>query len=69
MALLETISIDSISEKVYANERINAEEALFLFHHNNPLELAALANYRRQQRTDPKVVTYIVGRILNYTND
>ncbi len=68
MALLETISIDSISEKVYANERINAEEALFLFHHNNPLELAALANFRRQQRTDPKVVTYIVGRILNYTN-
>jgi len=68
MALLETISIDSISEKVYANERINAEEALFLFHHNNPLELAALANYRRQQRTDPNVVTYIVGRILNYTN-
>ena len=68
MALLETISIDSISEKVYANERINAEEALFLFHHKNPLELAALANFRRQQRTDPKVVTYIVGRILNYTN-
>lgn len=68
MALLETISIDSISEKVYANERINAEEALFLFHHSNPLELAALANFRRQQRTDPNVVTYIVGRILNYTN-
>jgi cyclic dehypoxanthinyl futalosine synthase len=68
MALLETISIDSISEKVYANERINAEEALFLFHHNNPLELAALSNYRRQQRTDPNVVTYLVGRILNYTN-
>lgn len=68
MALLETISIDSISEKIYANERISAEEALFLFHHDNPLELAALANFRRQQRTDPKVVTYIVGRILNYTN-
>ena len=68
MALLDTISIDSISEKVYANERINAEEALFLFHHSNPLELAALANFRRQQRTDPNVVTYIVGRILNYTN-
>lgn len=68
MALLETISIDSISEKVFVNERINAEEALFLFHHNNPLELAALANFRRQQRTDPNVVTYIVGRILNYTN-
>lgn len=68
MALLDTISIDSISEKVYANERISVEEALFLFHHSNPLELAALANFRRQQRTDPNVVTYIVGRILNYTN-
>lgn len=68
MAVLENITIDSISEKVYNNERITAEEALFLFHHNNPLELAALANFRRQQRTDPKVVTYIVGRILNYTN-
>ncbi|MEI7577877.1 MAG: cyclic dehypoxanthinyl futalosine synthase [Armatimonadota bacterium] len=68
MALLDAISIDSISEKVYANERISADEALFLFHHENPLELAALANFRRQQRTDPKVVTYIVGRILNYTN-
>ncbi|OWU65253.1 MAG: dehypoxanthine futalosine cyclase, partial [Armatimonadetes bacterium Cent15-Ar3] len=68
MAVLENITIDSISEKVYNNERITAEEALFLFHHNNPLELAALANFRRQQRTNPKVVTYIVGRILNYTN-
>ncbi|HMS57021.1 MAG TPA: cyclic dehypoxanthinyl futalosine synthase [Fimbriimonadaceae bacterium] len=62
------ITIDSISEKVFANERINAEEAMFLFNHPNLLDLATLANFRREQRTDPKVVTYIIGRILNYTN-
>lgn len=62
------ISIDSISDKVFANERITAEEALFLFNHPNLLDLATLANFRREQRTDPKVVTYIIGRILNYTN-
>jgi len=64
----ERISIDSIADKVYANERISSEEAMFLFHHDNLLDLSALANHRRQQRTDPKVVTYIIGRILNYTN-
>lgn len=64
----ERISIDNIADKVYANERISSEEAMFLFHHDNLLDLSALANHRRQQRTDPKVVTYIIGRILNYTN-
>ncbi|MCU0317079.1 MAG: radical SAM protein, partial [Fimbriimonadaceae bacterium] len=62
------ITIDTISEKVFANERISPQEAEFLFHHDNLLDLATLANFRREQRTDPKTVTYIVGRILNYTN-
>ncbi len=62
------VSIDTIAEKVYANERITAEDALFLFNHPNLNDLAALANYRREQMSDPATVTYIVGRILNYTN-
>lgn len=66
--LSPSITIDQIADKVYSNERISAEEAEFLFQHPNLNELAALANFRREQRTDPKVVTYIVGRILNYTN-
>lgn len=61
-------SIDAIADKVFANERITAEDALALFHHPNLLELATMANQRRVQRTDPKTVTYIIGRILNYTN-
>ena len=62
------ISIDTIAEKVYGGERISAEDARFLFDHPNLNDLATLANYRREQATDPSTVTYIVGRILNYTN-
>ncbi len=63
-----TISIDTISDKVYGGERISAEDARFLFDHPNLNDLATLANYRREQASDPNVVTYIIGRILNYTN-
>lgn len=62
------ISIESIAEKVYADQRIDAEDAKFLFQHPNLNELAALADHRRQQRVPGRTVTYIVGRILNYTN-
>lgn len=66
--LSPSLSIESIADKVYANQRINAEEARFLFDYPNILEIAALANFRREQRSDPTTVTYVVGRILNYTN-
>jgi cyclic dehypoxanthinyl futalosine synthase len=65
---LDGITIETIADKVYAGERISPEDALFLYRHPNPLDLATLANYRRQQRVPGNAVTYIVGRILNYTN-
>jgi len=61
-------SIDTIADKVFAQERIDADDALFLFEHPNLLDLATLANHRRNSMTDPTTVTYIIGRILNYTN-
>lgn len=60
--------IDAIAERVFANERITAEDALALYRHPNLLELAALANRRRQSKVPGQTVTYIIGRILNYTN-
>lgn len=60
--------IERIADRVYANERIDAADAAVLFHHPNLLDLASLANYRRQQMVPGRTVTYIVGRILNYTN-
>jgi cyclic dehypoxanthinyl futalosine synthase len=65
---VDGITIDSIAEKVYAGERITPEDALFLYEHPNLLELATLANFQRQKRVPGDTVTYIIGRILNYTN-
>lgn len=66
--LTPEITIDTIADKVYSGLRITPEDAMFLYHHPNLIDLATLANYRREQATDPNTVTYIIGRILNYTN-
>lgn len=65
---LKHLSFDSIAEKVLAGSRISKKEAIFLFHHHNVLDLSALATSRRQQINPENVVTYVIGRILNYTN-
>jgi cyclic dehypoxanthinyl futalosine synthase len=62
------ISIDTVADKVYSGERLSHEDALFLFNHPNLLELATLADFQRQRQVPGRTVTYIVGRILNYTN-
>lgn len=60
--------IDDIADKVYAGERLTWEEGRRLFHYHNLPELAALANYVRQRLNPGNIVTYIVGRNINYTN-
>jgi cyclic dehypoxanthinyl futalosine synthase len=65
---LDGITIDTIADKVYAGERLTPEDALFLFHHPNALDLATLADFQRQRKVPGDTVTYIIGRILNYTN-
>lgn len=59
---------DAIAEKVLAGQRISPSDAFTLFKHPNLPELAGLANARRQQKVPGDVVTYVIGRILNYTN-
>lgn len=66
--LAPEITIDSIADKVFNNERISVDDANFLFRHPNMLDLAVLANHRRQQLVPGQAITYIIGRILNYTN-
>jgi cyclic dehypoxanthinyl futalosine synthase len=61
-------SIEAIADKVYAGHRITPEDALALFRHPNLLDLSALADARRQAKVPGRNVTYVVGRILNYTN-
>ena len=73
MALLErelTQNIDDIADKVYDGERLTAEDGNRLFQYHNLPELAVLANHVRE-RLHPEtngLVTYVVGRNVNYTN-
>ena len=64
----EKITIDSVAEKVFSGKRISSDDAKFLFNHPDLIDLATLANHRRQSRVPGNIVTYVVGRILNYTN-
>jgi cyclic dehypoxanthinyl futalosine synthase len=60
--------ISDIADKVFAKERISAEEGLRLLQHPNLADLAALANTVRQRLNPGNVVTYVIGRNVNYTN-
>ena len=57
-----------IAEKIRLHERINREEAIYLYQ-NAPLTLIGeLAHIVRSKQNDPKVVTYLIDRNINYTN-
>lgn len=66
--LLTHAGIDAIADKVLSGGRIHPEEALNLIQHPSLVELSLLADARRQQLVPGNEVTYVVGRILNYTN-
>jgi cyclic dehypoxanthinyl futalosine synthase len=64
----ERASIDDIADKVYNGERITADDALRLFKHPHLPELAELADHVRNVKHPDKIVSYIIGRNINYTN-
>jgi cyclic dehypoxanthinyl futalosine synthase len=61
-------SIDDIAAKVFAGERLDFDDGLRLMHHPNLAELGMLADFVRQRKNPGKVVTYIAGRNINYSN-
>lgn len=63
-----TTGIDDIAERVYAGERLSFDDGLRLMHHPNLAELGLLADHVRQRQNPGRVVTYIAGRNINYTN-
>lgn len=60
--------IQDIADKVERGERLEVADARRLFAHPNLAELGLLANYVRQQKHPEPIVTYNVGRNINYTN-
>ncbi len=61
-------NIDDIAERVLLGQRLDWDDGRRLLHHPNLPELASLANTVRRRMNPDSVVTYIVGRNVNYTN-
>jgi len=64
----ERSRFEAIAEKVVAGERLTFEDGVALFRHPNLPELGALAHYVRMRKNPHPYVTYVIGRIINYTN-
>jgi cyclic dehypoxanthinyl futalosine synthase len=64
----ETITIEHIADKVFRGEPLGFEEGVWLFRYPRLPEVAALANAVRHRLHPNRIVTYVVGRIINYTN-
>jgi cyclic dehypoxanthinyl futalosine synthase len=63
------LTSNPILNKALEGERITSEEALELFENADLLELAYVANEKRQKLyPDSEAVTYVVQRNINYTN-
>ncbi|MFH1569305.1 MAG: cyclic dehypoxanthinyl futalosine synthase [Gemmatimonadota bacterium] len=60
--------IEAITEKVAAGERLTDGDAVALFRYPNLAELGLLAHAVRMRKHPEAVVTYNVGRNVNYTN-
>jgi cyclic dehypoxanthinyl futalosine synthase len=60
--------IERIAEKVEADERLSFEEGVELFERATLLELSAMADRVRWRLHPESVVTYVIGRNINYTN-
>ena len=60
--------ISDIADKIHRGDRIDAADAGRLFAHPNLAELGMLADAVRRRRHPEDVVTYNVGRNINYTN-
>src|SRR5574337_1155536 len=60
--------IEAIAEKVEAGERLSFDDGAELFERATLLELSAMADCVRWRLHPDPVVTYVIGRTVNYTN-
>ena len=60
--------IADIAEKVLAGQRLSVEDGTRLFRHPDLPELGMLAGWVRRKKRPDRIVTYVVGRNINYTN-
>src|SRR6201996_3730804 len=68
VASLANLATDAIAAKVHAGQRIGPEDAGHLWHHATDAELRDLASAVRARFHPADRATYMVMRIINYTN-
>lgn len=61
-------SLTGIEEKVIAGERLSFADGVRLFREANPLQLSSWADLVRRRLHPDDLVTYVIGRNINYTN-
>ncbi|MBI3922595.1 MAG: dehypoxanthine futalosine cyclase [Armatimonadetes bacterium] len=57
-----------IEDRVVEGERLSVADAVDLYNHPNLPDLSSLADYVRTEKHPEKIVTYNLGRNINYTN-
>jgi cyclic dehypoxanthinyl futalosine synthase len=62
------MSVDQISEKVIAGDRLDDNDFLVLEEKSDIFQLGFLANHIRKRLHPGKVVTYVIDRNINYTD-
>jgi cyclic dehypoxanthinyl futalosine synthase len=62
------MNLEKIKNKVTGNQRIEADEALFLYDHADLLLLGHLADVKKHSLHADPVVTFVSDRNINYTN-
>ena len=65
---IQKFSIENIRSIIEQNERINREGAAWLWHNASDAELIELAGLVRARYHKPDESTYLLMRIINYTN-
>jgi len=66
--ITRTDDLTDIAEKVWAGERLSFEDGLRLFETEDILLLGSLADLVRQRKHPNRIVTFNIGRNINYTN-
>ncbi len=65
---LEKISFAEIEARLASQERINRQQAAWLWHNATDDQLMHLASLMRARYHQPNMATYLLMRIINYTN-
>ncbi len=60
--------LDEIEEKILDGKRLDFADGVRLFREANPLQLSSWAHLVRRRLHPDDLVTYVIGRNINYTN-